>query len=103
MAANGERSRKREKPTEREREEQPKQRNQKTGDIDKETERYSWEEGRKRIKRKNRQGRKRRLVSLHSGEEAPLLSLGLTIIATAAPPRTATVIASSTARDHCLR
>ena len=93
----------RERNRPREREEQPKQRNQKTGDIDKETERDSRGEGRKRIKRKNRQGRKRRLVSLHSGEEAPLLSLGLTVIATAAPPRTATVIASSTARDHRLR
>jgi len=37
-------------------------------------------------------------VSLHSGEEAPLLSLGLTVTATAAPPGTATSInASSTA------
>jgi len=92
-----------ERETDREREEQPKQRNQKTGDIDKETERDSRGEGRKWIKRKNRQGRKRRLVSLHSGEEALLLSEGLTFIATAAPPRTATVIASSTARDHRLR
>jgi hypothetical protein len=42
-------------------------------------------------------------VSLHRGEEAPLLSLGLTVIATAAPPRTATFTVSSAIRDYRLR
>jgi hypothetical protein len=60
-------------------------------------------EERKRTEGINQRGRKRRLVSLHRGEEAPLLSLGLTVIATAAPSRTATVTVSSAIRDHRLR
>jgi hypothetical protein len=90
-----------EKPTEREREEQSKQRNQKNqgyrqGNRDRQS-------GRRKKKDKKEKPARKETPTGVSAEEAPLLSLGLTIIATAAPPRTATVIASSTARDHRLR
>jgi hypothetical protein len=101
-AANEERNRKREKPTERERgttgTEKPKNRGYRQGNRERQSGRRK-----KKDKKEKPTGKKRRLVSLHSGEEASLLSLGLTVIATAAPPRTATVIASSTARDHRLK
>jgi len=98
-AANGERNRKREKPTERERGtteiEKPKNQGYRQGNQERQS-------GRRKKKDKKEKPAGKETPTGVSTEEAPLLSLGLTVIATAAPPRTATVIASSTASGNLL-
>ena len=101
-AANGERNRKREKPTERERgtteTEKPKNRGYRQGNRERQSGRRKKKD--RKDKTSGERGNDRYLYTT----EAPLLSLGFTVTATATPPSTVTsTTVSSAIRDHHLR